>query len=142
MISSVSSERWLIIYPSFVILRKVNWLSLYSILILFWSIGLVQILNDGSSVFWSLHMPSFMPSQYPVKNYSRFVVISTRLAMGIDVGLSWCIIDALWYILDMLLCCNIHKGSIFQIWLYRNEGSDLTTKYYSLLWYPQGYKYF
>ena len=26
----------------------------------------------------------------------------------------------------MLLCCDIHKGSIFQIWLYKNEESDLT----------------
>ena len=26
----------------------------------------------------------------------------------------------------MLLYCDIHKDSIFQIWLYENEGSDLT----------------
>ena len=58
------------------------------ILILFWSIGLVRILNEGSSVFRTLYMPSFMPNQYPIKNHSQFVVISTRLAMEIDVGLS------------------------------------------------------
>ena len=26
----------------------------------------------------------------------------------------------------MLLCCDIHKDSICQIWLYENEGSNLT----------------
>ena len=71
-------------------------------------------------------MPFFMPSQYPIKNLSRFVVISTRLAMEIELDLSWYILDALRYILNMLLCYDIHKDSIFQIWLYRNEGSDLT----------------
>ena len=96
------------------------------ILIFFWSIELVWILNDGSSVFWILHLPSFMPSQYPVKNHSKFIVISTRLAMEIDVGLSWCILDALWYILDILFYYDIHKDSIFQIWLYKNKRSDLT----------------
>ena len=113
-----------------------------SILTLSWPIGLVWILNEGCSIFWILHMPSFMPSQYPIQDHSRFVVISIRLAMRIDVGLSWCILDALWHILDMLLCYNIHKGSIFQIWLYKNEGSDLTKKCYSLLWYLQSYEYF
>ena len=82
------------------------------ILILFWPIRLVQILNDGSSVFEILYLPSFMPSQYPIKNYSRFVVISIRLAMRIDMGLSWYILDDLQYILDILLCYDIHKDSI------------------------------
>ena len=112
------------------------------ILILFWPIGLVWILNDGSSVFWTLYIPSFMPNQYPIKNHSRFVVIFIRLAMGIDVDLSWCILDALWYILDMLLYCDIHKDNSFQIWLYKNKKFSLTKKYYSLLWYSQGYEYF
>ena len=112
------------------------------ILTFFWSIGLVQILNEDSLVFRTLHIPSFMPSQYSVKNHSRFVVISIRLAIEIDEYLSWYILEVLQYILDMLLYCDIHKDSIFQIWLYENEESDLTKKYYSLLWYSQGYEYF
>ena len=97
-----------------------------SILTFFWLIWLVWILNNSSSVFWTLYLSFFMPSQYPVKNYSRFVVISTTLTMRIDVGLSWCMLDALRHILNILLCCDIHKDSIFQIWLYKNEGSNLT----------------